>query len=284
MNNERKTLVSIPVWGILLIILMIISVIVLVKTFIDLKKESVEITDTTYMDEPVLDLIDKVDDFLMNNTVVTETIGVPNSLTSEDRKEIYDAAKKRTEDRKNSIVYVNKVHDQMAVKIVEEEARNLLTEYIKEYIMFKNNNVGTYPELLIKLGLETEENVNKLLEDNRFVEGEFKTNVKYNDFKSAMLNLVSEEYFENHFSFYIEYDGYVCVNNGAGEYVPFEFVDLKCLSYDDETKTYVYDVKIKDLEMYEHKLDGEDISDDEIFANITVILKRINNKLVIDVW
>ena len=57
MNNERKTLVSIPVWGILLIILMIISVIVLVKTFIDLKKEPVEITDTTYMDEPVLDLI-----------------------------------------------------------------------------------------------------------------------------------------------------------------------------------------------------------------------------------
>ena len=47
MNNERKTLVSIPVWGILLIILMIISVIVLVKTFIDLKKEPVEITDAT---------------------------------------------------------------------------------------------------------------------------------------------------------------------------------------------------------------------------------------------
>ena len=141
MNNERKTLVSIPVWGILLIILMIISVIVLVKTFIDLKKEPVEITDTTYMDEPVLDLIDKVDDFLMNNTVVTETVGVPNSLTYEDRKEIYDAANKRTEDRKNSIVYVNKVHDQMAVKIVEEEARNLLTEYIKEYIMFENNEL-----------------------------------------------------------------------------------------------------------------------------------------------
>lgn len=166
---------------------------------------------------------------------------------------------------------------------INNSVRKLLATYISEYIFFENSNIGTFPDILRKLNLETENNLKTLLEDNIYTSGNFKTNVKYEDFKYEMLQMMTEKYFNENFSNYTNIDGYVSVNNGAGSYIATELDDIECIFYDDNTNTYIYNAKIKDMEVYDHYLtEDSQITLEECYFYYEVTLKEVNNNIVID--
>ena len=109
-----------------------------------------------------------------------------------------------------------------------------------------------------------------------------KSNVRYEDFKASMLYMVTESYFNEYYSYYTNEDGYVTVNNGAGSYIPLEVLSLESITYDSIFKTYDCEIKIKDVELFEHAENGEQISEDEIYFLAEVSLKYVNGVLVID--
>lgn len=166
---------------------------------------------------------------------------------------------------------------------INDSVKQLLEIYIKEYEYFENNNIGTFPDILIKLDLETEDNLKKLLENNFNTNGNFRTNVKYEDFKDKMLQMITEDYFNEKFSNYTNIDGYVSVNNGAGGYIPLELEDIECIFYDNNTNTYIYNAKVKDMEMYEHyRTEQSKITLEECYLYYEITLKKVDNNIVID--
>lgn len=179
---------------------------------------------------------------------------------------------------------LNKSNEKVEIDVeINDSVRKLLSTYIKEYEYFENNKVGTFPDILRKLNLETEENLKKLVEDNFHADGNFKTNVKYEEFKNAMLKMITEKYFNEKFSNYTNIDGYVSVNNGAGEYFALELEDLECIFYDDNTNTYIYNVKVKDMEVYDHyQTDSSFITLEECYMYFEITLKKVNDHIVID--
>ena len=89
---------------------------------------------------------------------------------------------------------------------------------------------------------------------------------------SEFLNITSQAY-----SNYENNNGYVVVDTGAGGYAPLEFDDLVCVGYDDDNLTYMYDVRIKDIEIFDSEPESEDA-----FFNVEVTLVRNGDLLVID--
>ena len=185
-----------------------------------------------------------------------------------------------------SLIFILNMINQNNVKDEETHAtvRKVVQTYINEYKYYENNRVGTFPSILEKLNLETEENLNKLLEDNLNNDEDFKTNVKYEDFKEVMLKMVTEEYFNKNFSNYLNIDGYVGVNNGAGGIIAIEFEDIEFVSYDANSNTYLYNVKIKDLEEYYIYSEEEDsgLTLEDCYFYCEIYMKNVNNNMVID--
>lgn len=250
---ERKKLISIPLWVIMLFVLMAISVGVIINGLF-FAEPVVTDKETNYVDDKLLGTIQAFE-----NAIVNEI--------------------EKTEAAEESDMYINTITDPGVAKTTEDEAKALLTKYIGKYSRFENNNVGVFPELLILLGLETEDNINLLMNSSNAIYSKITTNVKYDDFKREMLKMMTEDYFNEVFSNYENDNGYVVVDNGAGGYAPLEFSDLKCISYDDDTLTYVYDVKVKDVEVYDSLVDGES---EDAFFDVTVTLVRVDDLLVID--
>ena len=107
-----------------------------------------------------------------------------------------------------------------------------------------------------------------------------KSNVKYENFKNALLQYVTEEYFVKFFSQYRNIDGYVAFCNcaGTGNWTSVEEAEL----VSRVGNTFNFKITLKDLEMYEHYLNGDEyIKEDECFHDINVALEYINNRLVI---
>ena len=103
-------------------------------------------------------------------------------------------------------------------------------------------------------------------------------------FKEAMLKMVSEEYFNQNFSNYINMDGYVCVNNGTGGIIAIELEDIEFVSYDANSHTYLYNAKIKDLEVYNKYSEEEDsdVTLEECYFYCEIYMKNVNDNMVID--
>lgn len=248
---ERKKLVSIPLWVIMLFVVMAISVGVLINGMF-FAEPVVTKKETNYVDDKLFGAIKSFENAIVNEIEKSEVAAESN-------------------------MYVNTITDPVIAKNTEDEARNLLTKYIGTYSRFENNNVGVFPELLILLGLETEANIDALYNSSNAAYAKLTTNVKYEEFKREMLKMMTEDYFNDVFSNYENNNGYVVVDTGAGGYAPLEFDDLVCVGYDDDNLTYMYDVRIKDIEIFDSEPESEDA-----FFNVEVTLVRNGDLLVID--
>lgn len=161
---------------------------------------------------------------------------------------------------------------------VEKLAKNTLDKYMSLRV-FENSSVGPMPEILVKLGLETTDNINKLCQGVKNRNTYIKSNTSYEKFKETLLQYITEEYFVEKFSQYKNMDGYVgFCDCAAGISIPeVEFVKFKNKNSDD----YIFEITFKDSEMYNHYLDGEEMKEDSWLYNKEVIFKYVNNTFVI---
>ena len=277
MNEERRTLVSVPIWAIILVVLFTVSVVVLVNTLTggveEVEKIMEEGTSTSTMDDAFWGAVDKVENVIEQDAAMYKN---ENKVENENT-----TASPSIDDVIASAIGIGNSTEVTDEKI-KKEAFDISKKYIENYYRYENNNVGTFPSILVDLGLDTEENISKLQDNNMYTIGNYKSNVRYEDFKASMLYMVTESYFNEYYSYYTNEDGYVTVNNGAGSYIPLEVLSLESITYDSIFKTYDCEIKIKDVELFEHAENGEQISEDEIYFLAEVSLKYVNGVLVID--
>lgn len=277
MNEERRTLVSVPIWAIILVVLFIVSVVVLVNTLTGGVKEVEKImeegTSTSTMDDAFWGAVDKVENVIEQDAAMYRNENKVENENTIDTPSIDDVIASAI-----GIGNSTEVTDEK----IKKEALDISKKYIENYYRYENNNIGTFPSILVDLGLDTEENISKLQDNNMYAIGNYKSNVRYEDFKASMLYMVTESYFNDYYSYYTNEDGYVTVNNGAGSYIPLEVMSLESITYDSIFKTYDCEIKIKDVELFEHAENGEQISEDEIYFLAEVSLKYVNGVLVID--
>lgn len=97
-----------------------------------------------------------------------------------------------------------------------------LKETLQNYLDLSGAYEGSPVNLLLKLNLLKTENI-IYTDENTDAEGYVKTNIKYSDYKKAMLDYVSESWFNEKFaSLYKEKDGYLYYLNGRGTGMQFE--------------------------------------------------------------
>jgi len=129
----------------------------------------------------------------------------------------------------------------------------------KEVEDYQNSNIGPMPNILVKLGLSTEKQIKseidaaKVQNSNTYI----KSNVKYEDFKAKMLEMMTEEYFEAYYSDYKNMDGFVGYCNCGGGIIPTTILGVLSGGIDDNEKTFTFNLLERDDELYSHFEDGE---------------------------
>lgn len=172
--------------------------------------------------------------------------------------------------------------------LTEKESETLAKKTLEKYLLnnltaYENSNIGPMPYILVILGLETEENINQLCTNNYDSSSYIRSNTKYNDFKSALLEYVSEEYFNENFSQYTNINDNVAFCNCAGGFIPFELHEINFKS--QENDIYTFDVILIDLEIYNHAIDPDEAeyyTESDYLIEREISFKQISNdKLVI---
>ncbi len=163
---------------------------------------------------------------------------------------------------------------------IETIAKNTFNEYLEKIASYEKSNVGPMPYLLKELELATEDELDLLCKNISSTNEYIKSNVKYENFKNALLQYVTEEYFVKFFSQYRNIDGYVAFCNCAGSGVWTSVEEAELVSR--VGNTFNFKITLKDLEMYEHYLNGDEyVKEDDCFHNIDIALEYVNNRLVI---
>lgn len=129
------------------------------------------------------------------------------------------------------------------------------------------------PELLYVLKLESYENITELCTNNYDPSTYIRSNTKYSDFKSALLEYVTEDYFNKNFSQYTNINDNVGFCNCAGGFIPINIKEINFKSRDNDT--YKFEVILIDVELYQNSE-----KDSLITQNAT--FKLIDGKLLID--
>lgn len=186
------------------------------------------------------------------------------------------------EEKEKIITEVNIVTDinTLTNPKIEDIAKNTFNEYLEKIASYEKSNIGPMPYLLCELELATEEELDSLCKNVSSTSEYIKSNVKYEKFKNALLQYVTEEYFVKFFSQYRNIDGYVAFCNcaGSGAWSSVEDVELKSRV----GNTFNFKITLKDLEMYDHYLNGDDyVQKEDCFFNIDVALDYVNDRLVI---
>ena len=159
------------------------------------------------------------------------------------------------------------------------KAKTVLEKYVK-LSDYETPDVGPMPYLLAELGLDTKDNLDTQCLKNPGSDAYIKSNVKYDDFKKAMLNYVSEEYFNNNFSGYINVDGNVGYKYIAMGLIPTSVSDVELFGNKDNE--YIFNVTFRDDEMYDHYINKIDsTTEEECYYERKVTLVLENDKLVV---
>lgn len=212
---------------------------------------------------------------------VDNAVAQEENISKDEVRDETVSNKVGTEDEENIIITktnIIKNIENISDNELEQIAKKTLTEYIK-YHGYEKSNVGPMPSLLVKLGLETEENLEKITKGIYATNVYIKSNTSYETFKNALLQYVTEDYFIKYFSQYRNIDGKVAFCNcaGSGPYDAVENVTLKS----KENNKYKFEVVFKDLEMYDHFLDGEDLTEEDYLFNNEIEFEYVNERLVI---
>lgn len=165
----------------------------------------------------------------------------------------------------------------------EEDAILKATTVLSKYVAlsnFETNGVGPMPYLLAELGLDTKDNLDNQCLKNAGKDAYIKSNVTYDDFKSKMLEYVTEEYFNHNFSGYINVDGNVGYKYIAMGIIPISVNKVELFGYNDNE--YIFTVTFRDDEMYDHftqKLD--DTKEEDCYFKRKISLTYENDKLLV---
>lgn len=212
---------------------------------------------------------------IKSSEYVSENSNNLENLNNEINKEVIEEKDKIVTDV-NIVTNINNLTNPK----IEDIAKNMFNEYLEKIASYEKSNVGPMPYLLKELELATEEELDLLCKNVSSTNEYIKSNVKYENFKNALLQYVTEEYFVKFFSQYRNIDGYVAFCNcaGTGNWTSVEEAEL----VSRVGNTFNFKITLKDLEMYEHYLNGDEyIKEDECFHDINVALEYINNRLVI---
>lgn len=161
-----------------------------------------------------------------------------------------------------------------------EMAKATIEKYEKlEIYQSSSTDLGAMPYILDELGLETRDNVDKLLvnftgDRNTYI----KSNTKYIDFKSEMLKYVTEELFNKEYSNYKNIDDYVGIQD-VGVGIPTNDISsLELISKNGNE--YTFKVIMIDSLAYDNYLNGDTIADED-YLQATAVCKYINGYLVV---
>lgn len=192
---------------------------------------------------------------------------------------VYKLTPKYNKDLKN--IQNNNIDIEEVTQKAEATYKNFL-----KVSCYQNSNLSPMYYLLVELGLTSEENIMKSkpasLEDALEC---YPSNVLYEDFKTEMLKYVSNSFFEENYSSYINMNGYVGISNSSAG-IPVDNLDsIEFISMKDER--YSFNVTVIDTEMYDHYLNpspGENISkDDYLFSNMVTFVEEDGNFVVDEV-
>ena len=168
----------------------------------------------------------------------------------------------------------------------EKNAKDVLDKYM-DLQHFENGGIGPAPQIFAELGLMSEKEILTLEQNLLGTDPSIyiKSNVEYKKFKDSLLNYVTEDYFERNFSHYTNMDGYVGFCSTAGGIIATE-VEKVTLNKIEENK-YIFDVILKDIQMYEHYLnpeEGESLTEEDYLFNINITFEYIDGKLLVSEW
>lgn len=163
---------------------------------------------------------------------------------------------------------------------LEEKAKELMSKYVS-LSYYEADTLGAMPYILVELELIDSEDLDKILQDASVATRDYiKTTVKYNDFKSAMLEYISEEYFNKYFKLYKNMDGFVGIQNTAAGFGAAEVESAELLNIENDE--YHFKIVFKDVQTYELYASGYSyVKENDWLFYDEVTLKYENNKLVI---
>lgn len=256
-------------------LLMIIAIILILCIVFYIFKDTKEEKNTVIDDE--IKITNEINDNIINennnenNNTVNE-INDENNMLDEESEEnkIVDFEVNVVEDIKN-----------MTTEEIENIAKSTLTEYLK-IEPYEKSSIGPMPYLLSRLGLATEKELDSIIDSNQFFETSeyIKSNVNYDEFKNALLKFITEDYFIRFFSQYRNIDDYVAFCNCAGGGFWFSIENVELISNKDNK--YIFDVTMRDLEIYNHYLeDKENYTEGEYDFIVKVEFEYIDDRLVI---
>ena len=173
--------------------------------------------------------------------------------------------------------------DKNSKEFSEEEITQLALETYKKYLkleIYQNSSIGPMPYILEELGLEKRENIEKIIQDKEnYNQTYIKSHTKYQDFKNEMLKVMTEEIFNTKYSNYKDIDGYVAFCDSAAGFIPISVEDIKLISKSDND--YVFKITLKDEEMYDHYLNGEEITEQEYLSETEEYFEYVNGYMVV---
>ena len=172
-----------------------------------------------------------------------------------------------------------------ADELDEDEAKKLAGSSIKKYCNvagFEDSDIKGMPVILEKLGFISRDEISDGIDTSKGTPygRYYKTSVKYEAFKEKMLEMMTEEYFENNFSGYIDIEGYVgVVLEGIGM-EPVDFESVESIEYIGNNK-YICKAKMKDVALFDYGYTEDELSDEELYFSWSVELEKVNDKLLI---
>lgn len=161
-------------------------------------------------------------------------------------------------------IYIYRINSKQNEDIKPNETNEIQTLFENFLKIDTSAYKGTVLELL-NIGYDKNKDVD--YEDNII------TNVKYDDYKNAMLNYVSESFFEKEYTKNIgiskNKNGMLIKSQGGGDYPDIEILKVS------KTKDLSYEVEIKTSYSYNDETSNE---------TYKFTLKEYNGKLVVDTF
>ncbi len=227
--NEKKTItISVTSLFLVIAIIIILGMGYFMYGFFQEKQTALEQTNQL---NSQIDTLKNTVASLQNTMDSTENVAPNTSLSTNET--ITENTSANTSTNQNNAA--------TNMKSIERECKAVLEEYLN----LSSTSFSSPPYLLVELNLiSKEESLHPLSKtDDNYI----KTSAKYSDFKNALLEYITEDYFEenygdgtlkNGFSTYLNTDGYVSVFDGGASGFTDHIQNMKLLSNNNNSLEY----------------------------------------------
>lgn len=136
----------------------------------------------------------------------------------------------------------------------ETKAKTILETFVN-LADYTTTDFSPMPNLLAELGLETRDNISALCNGQKDHTAYIKSNTSYETFKNEMLKYMTEKYFMDNYSGYINVDGNVGFKNVGIGLVKVSVDKVELFGFNDNE--YIFNVTYIDDQVYDNAmLDG----------------------------